>query len=344
VPRLHRVDPAAPGLTRRRRGRGFSYEDARGRAVTDPDVLARISGLAIPPAWRDVWICPDPRGHLQAAGTDAAGRRQYLYHPDWRERQDTQKFRRVETFARALPGLRAVVERDLGLEGVPRERVMAAAVRLLDRATFRIGSESYAERYGSFGLATIRKSHVRIEGDSTIVFDYVAKAGVRRLHAIDDPVLVPVIERLKRRRSGGVELLAYRADGRWRDVRSNDINVYLKGALGPEHSAKDFRTWHATVLAAVDIGVAAGRATSVTSRKQQVSATVRSVAEQLGNTPAVCRAAYIDPRVFDRYREGITIAPVLGEVLRLDDHDEIRLALEEAVLDLLAGEARSRAA
>jgi len=282
--------------------------------VRDEAALERIRGLAIPPAWTDVWICADPQGHLQAVGVDAAGRRQYLYHSVWRERQDIDKFQRVESFARALPDLRERLERDLCLDGAPKERVMAAAVRLLDRATFRIGSEEYADRHGSFGLATIRKSHVHVDGP-TLIFDYVAKAGVRQVHRIDDPLLVPVVERLKRRRSGGLELLAYREDRRWRDVRSTDINAYLKDLLGEEHSAKDFRTWHATV---------------------------RRVADHLGNTPSVCRASYIDPRVFDRFREGLTVAPALRGVPA--DDEQAREAVERAVLDMLGGEVRSLAA
>jgi DNA topoisomerase-1 len=336
MPRLHRVDPAAPGLARRRRGRGFSYEDRRGRPVDDERVLERIAGLAIPPAWTDVWICADPDGHLQAAGTDAAGRRQYVYHPVWRARQDSRKFQRIESFARALPDLRVACERALDLDGLPQDTVMAAAVRLLDRATFRIGSESYADRNGSFGLATIRKSHVHVEG-STLLFDYTGKAGVRRIHRIDDPLLAPIVERLKRRRSGGVELLAYRDDRRWVDVRSGDINAYIKRLVGEEHSAKDFRTWHATVLAALDIAAAEPSLGSATAKRRTVAGTVRRVAEHLGNTPAVCRASYIDPRVFDRFNEGLTIA---REVRGIDglDPDDARAEVERAVLELLRSE------
>jgi DNA topoisomerase I len=239
-----------------------------------------------------------------------------------------------------LPDLRERIERDLCLDGAPKERVMASAVRLLDRATFRIGSEEYADRHGSFGLATIRKSHVHVDG-TTLTFDYVAKAGVRQVHRIDDPLLVPVVERLKRRRSGGLELLAYREDQRWRDVRSTDINAYLKDLLGEEHSAKDFRTWHATVLAAIDIA----RVTEPGGRsaaKRSVAATVRRVADHLGNTPAVCRASYIDPRVFDRFREGLTVAPALREVPT--DDEQAREAVERAVLDLIGDEVRFLAA
>ena len=311
--------------------------------MRDQVELERIEDLAIPPAWTDVWICSDPDGHLQAAGTDAAGRRQYLYHPVWRERQDSKKFRRIESFARELPAMRERIARDLALDGVPRERVMAAAVRLLDRATFRIGSETYADRNGSFGLATIRTSHVRIEG-STLVFDYTAKGGLRRQHRVDDASLVPLFGRLKRRRSGGVELLAYREADRWRDVRSGDINDYLKGLVGEEHSAKDFRTWHATVLAAAIVAGSDAESVPATSKRRQVSATVRQVAEHLGNTPAVCRASYIDPRVFDRFREGSTVGAVAHEIDTLPDDDKARFVLEAAVLELLEGNSRSAAA
>ena len=334
--RFHRVDPTAPGIARRRRGRGFSYEDAHGRPVADDATLARIQDLAIPPAWTDVWICRDPDGHLQAAGTDAAGRRQYLYHPAWRERQDVRKFRRVESFARALPELRAEVERVLTADAddMPKERVIAIAIRLLDRATFRIGSEEYADRHGSFGLATIRKSHVQIAGD-TILFDYVAKGGQRRVQSVEDPLLVPLVERLKRRRTGGLDLLAYRDGRRWHDLRSADINGALKDALGPDHSAKDFRTWHATVLAAVEIARRSVGVEAKGSNERTVNATVRTVAEFLGNTPAVCRASYIDPRVFDRYRAGQTVASALSDVEA--SGNDAREAVERAVLDLLAG-------
>jgi DNA topoisomerase-1 len=310
--------------------------------VQDERVLERIAALAIPPAWTDVWICADPEGHLQAAGTDAAGRRQYLYHPVWRARQDSRKFERIEAFARALPEMRTAYERALALDGLPEERVLAVAVRLLDRATFRIGSEAYADRNGSFGLATIRKSHVQVEG-STLVFDYTGKAGVRRVHRIDDPLLVPVVERLKRRRSGGLELLAYRDGRRWVDVRSGDINAYIKRLVGSEHSAKDFRTWHATVLAAIDIAAAGPALEGSTAKKRTVAATVRRVAEHLGNTPAVCRSSYIDPRVLDRFNEGRTIASALQDIQSLEP-DRARAEVERAVLDLLGSQQTAVAA
>ncbi len=341
--RLRKVTGSGPGITRIRRGRGFSYEDQRGRKVRDAETLSRIRSLAIPPAWTEVWISPHENGHIQATGTDDAGRRQYLYHQSWRDRQDIAKFRRVESFARTLPDVRRAVERDLKLPGMQRERALACAIRLLDQAFFRIGSEDHMQRNGSFGLATIRKSHVTLaRGRAT--FDYEAKSGKRQIQVVHDPALMPTLRAMKERRGGGHELLAYKADGRWRDLRSGEINTHLKDLAGDEFSAKDFRTWHATVLAAVEIALAELDTTSITSRRRVASATVKTVAEHLGNTPAVCRASYIDPRIFDRFNGGITIGASLAEMDSADDR-RVRERIERAVLDLLAGDGeRTRAA
>jgi DNA topoisomerase-1 len=331
MPRLRRSDCSTPGLRRRRRGRGFEYLDADGARVDDPETLARINALAIPPAWTDVWICPDPRGHLQATGVDAAGRKQYRYHDAWRARRDRQKFEEMLEFARALPRLRRRVARDLRTVqdgGVTRERVLACAARLLDRGFFRIGSESYAEGNGSYGLATIRKEHVRLNGDD-IVFDYPSKSGRRRVQAVADPDVREVVAALKRRRGGADGLLAYREGRRWVEVRSDDINEYLKASARLDTvSAKDFRTWNGTVLAAVALARREGRVSSKTARKRAITAAVREVAAFLGNTPAVARSSYIDPRVFDRFLSGWTIAPA---------HERGRTAIEKAVLDLISG-------
>jgi len=319
-----------PGLSRRRRGRGFSYLDAEGRPVRDEVTLERIRALAIPPAWEDVWICPDANGHLQATGVDAAGRKQYRYHDLWRERRDRQKFAEVVGFARALPRLRRRIARDLkaGDDGAPtRVRVLACAARMLDLGFFRIGSESYAAGNGSFGLATIRKDHVRIAGDD-VVFDYPAKSGQRRVQAIADPDVRAVVSALKRRRGGPDELLAYRSGRRWVDVRSEDVNDYLKDRAGGSVSAKDFRTWNGTVLAAVALARRTDRPSSKTGRRRAAAAAVREVAVFLGNTPAVARRSYIDPRVIDCFLAGDTIAPA---------HKRGRRAIEAAVLDLIAG-------
>jgi DNA topoisomerase I len=334
--RLRRSDCSATGIRRVRRGRGFSYEDARGKRVRDPETLLRIKALAVPPAWEDVWICPDPLGHLQATGVDAAGRKQYLYHQRWREMQDRKKFAHMEDFAHALPTLRRHVLRTLRSgEQLDQARVLACAIRLLDVGLFRIGSEQYADDEGGVGLATVPKESVAVH-DSELVFDYLGKGGVRRVQSVQDPPVIEVISALKRRRSGGDQLLAYREGRRWHDVRSEQINEYLKSLIGEEYSAKDFRTWNATVLAAVSLAADGRDATSVTARKRAISGAVRGVAEVLGNTPAVARRSYIDPRVVDRYLSGWTIGGELDRIGRVRGPDDRRRArLEQAVLDLL---------
>jgi DNA topoisomerase-1 len=338
MPRLRRSDCSGPGITRRRAGRGFVYLDA-GQRVEDAEVLARIRELGIPPAWRDVWICSDPRGHLQATGVDAAGRKQYRYHDEWRKRRDSEKFDDMTRFARALPGLRDRVESDLeATDQITRERVLAAAVRLLDRGFFRIGTEEYAVTNESYGLATMRKEHVTLEPDGTMVFDYPAKSGQRRIQAVVDPLVIEIVTTLKRRRGGGEELLAYRVGRRWHDLRSPDVNAYLKEATGDDFSAKDFRTWSATVLAAVALAVSGPAAATKSSRDRAIARAVKETAHYLGNTPAVCRASYIDPRVFDAYRAGLVVdREVLLAALDTKDGElpiHVR-EIEEAVLDLL---------
>ncbi len=330
--RLRRSDCSGPGIERRRNGRGFVYLDA-GERVEDAEVLARIRELGIPPAWTGVWICHDPNGHLQATGIDAAGRKQYRYHDAWRVRRDAEKFDDMTRFARALPALRERVEADLRVgEDPTRERVLAAAVRLLDRGFFRIGSESYAVSNESYGLATMLKRHVRIEDDGTMVFDYPAKSGKRRVQAVVDPLAIEVVTRLKRRRGGGDELLAYRNGRRWHDLRSPDINAYLKAATGDDFSAKDFRTWNATVLAAIALAVSG----NASSRKASIARAVKETAHYLGNTPAVCRASYIDPRVFDAYRSGEVLdRAVIERALEGDDLPIHHREMEEAVLELI---------
>jgi DNA topoisomerase I len=324
------------GIARVRRGRGFSYEDAEGRRLRDPETLLRIKELAIPPAWQDVWICPDPLGHLQATGVDAAGRKQYLYHQRWREMQDRKKFAHMEDFARALPSLRRSVLRTLRSgDQLDQPRVLACAIRLLDVGLFRVGSEQYADDEGGVGLATVLKESVAVH-DAELVFDYRGKGGIRRVQAVQDPSVIEVVAALKRRRSGGDQLLVYQDGRRWHDVRSEQINDYLKSLIGEEYSAKDFRTWNATVLAAVSLAADGRDATSGTARKRAINGAVRGVAEVLGNTPAVARRSYIDPRVFDRYLSGWTIGGALDRIGELRGPDDRRRArVEEAVLDLL---------
>src|SRR6187200_2037123 len=337
-PGLRRVDCSESGIRRRRRGKGFEYVDLDGRRISEPTVLERIRELAIPPAWEEVWICPYPMGHIQATGTDAAGRKQYRYHDKWRERRDAEKFEEMIHFARALPRLRERVDTDLRKRGMPREKVLAAAMRLLDRGFFRIGSENYAEENDTYGIATMRKRHVKLSGD-TVTFDYEAKGGQRRVQSIGDPEVARIAKTLKERRGGGQELLAYKVGDRWVDVKSSDINAYLKDATGGDFSAKDFRTWSGTVLAAVALAVAGMAAGSKTSRKRAKTRAVKEVSRYLGNTPAVCRASYIDPRVFDRFDGGLTIGGALPELMEdTANWPDVQQAVEEAVIDLIAND------
>jgi DNA topoisomerase IB len=327
-----------------RRGRGFSYVDAGGDRVSDPDELLRLKELAIPPAWREVWICPDPMGHLQATGVDAAGRKQYLYHPRWREQRDRAKFDHMLDFAGELPRMRRRVLKVLrGEVDLDREQVLACALRLLDVGLFRIGSEQYADDEGGVGLATLARSEVSLHEDE-VVFDYVGKSGTHQLQAVRDEAAGAVVRALRRRRSGPDQLLAYRERGRWHPVRSEQISDYLKSLIGSEYSAKDFRTWNATVLAAVSLAADGRQAPSKRARKRAIDGAVRGVADVLGNTPAVARGSYIDPRVFDRYLSGWTIGGELDRIGRLRGPDDRRRArLEAAVLDLLHDNRASRA-
>jgi DNA topoisomerase IB len=344
MPRLKRSDCGGPGITRRRRGKGFEYLDD-GRRVKDPEVLERIAELSIPPAWNDVWVCPYPMGHIQATGIDVAGRKQYLYHQKWRERRDQEKFDSMVNFARALPAMREYVERDLEGSGATRRRVLAVAVRLLDRGFLRIGGETYAEDNESYGLATMRKDHVTVDPNGAINFDFTGKAGVRHVRYVVDEQIADLVRELKRRRGGGDELLAYKDGARWRDIKSPEIREYVKEAAGEEYTAKDFRTWAGTVLASVTLAATdAERRRTKTANKRMVTFAVKQVAYFLGNTPAVARASYIDPRVLDRFRDGYTIEPVLYELGDAPSggtgepdlgQPAIQGRVEEAVLDLI---------
>ncbi|HEX2096308.1 MAG TPA: DNA topoisomerase IB [Solirubrobacterales bacterium] len=305
--RLKRSDCSETGITRRRCGGGFTYKDAHGRRVEDEETLARIRALAIPPAWRDVWICPAPNGHIQATGFDEAGRKQYLYHERWHERAAQRKFEAMRDFAAALPRLRRSVRRDIRADGVPRRRALACAVRLMDLGFLRVGGEEYAEANGSFGVATIRREHVSIHRDE-MLFDFPAKSGQRRVQSLRDREARAAVEAMRRRRMGPADLLVYREGGEWRDVRSADVNAYIQAQIGDRFSAKDFRTWHGTVLAAIELAVE-GPPASRRAAERSVAAAMKRVAEALGNTPAVCRASYVDPRLLDRFRDGVTISP-----------------------------------
>jgi DNA topoisomerase-1 len=333
--RLRRADPSRPGITRRGRGRGFEYFAPSGDKITDLDELDRLRALAIPPAWRDVWICPDPNGHLQATGTDSVGRRQYRYHDVWRERRDAAKFDHMLVFARRLPQLREycinVLDRGDGLD---RVRVIACAVRLLDHGFFRIGTERPVDDDDSVGLTTMRKEHVIIRERGMVEFDYPAKGGKRTVRQMADPAVVDIVSQLRRRRAGGPDLLAYRAaGGTWISVTATDVNELIKQHCGQDSSSKDYRTWNATVLAAVALAVSG---VARRGRKRAVRRACQEVAHYLGNTPAVARRSYIDPRVFDRFETGWTIGGALHAIgdarFGVPAHQG---EIERAVLDLL---------
>jgi DNA topoisomerase IB len=331
--RLRRSDCSAAGIHRRGRGRGFSFEDTEGTTITDEETLARIRDLAIPPAWRDVWICPDPLGHIQATGHDEAGRKQYRYHDRWDRRRASRKYAAMREFAAALPKLRRAVRRDIALEGMPRGRALATAVRLLDLGFFRVGGEEYAEDNESYGLATIRREHVHRDGEE-IVFDFPAKSGRRRIQAIGDDEAIAALETMRRRRGGPADLLAWRDGRRWRDVRSADVNAYIQDAIGERFSAKDFRTWSGTVLAAAALA-GEDKPSSDAAAKRTIARAVKTAAVALGNTPAVCRRSYVDPRVFDRYRDGETIDGGRRAAAEGRMSQRTRRRIEREVLDLI---------
>lgn len=324
MPRLRRVRSSDPGWTRRAQGRGFVYLDEAGRRITDAAAIARCRDLVIPPAWRDVWICPSANGHIQAMGTDDAGRRQYLYHEQWRARRDRLKHDHVVRLARRLPAARRGVAADLAGPGLGRTKVLALAFRLLDEAYFRAGGETYAKENGSFGLATLRREHVRLAGDG-VWFGYPAKSGQWREAEVTDADVRRVVRALLARDDDGPDLLAWQnGDGGWHDVTASDVLEDVKARLGPEARPKDFRTWHATVLAAAAL---AGHEVprSERGRRRVVAQVVREVAEEIGNTPAVCRASYIDPRVVDLWERGQTIG-----------RRRTRAAAERALISLLS--------
>ncbi|WP_129838670.1 DNA topoisomerase IB [Streptomyces sp. RFCAC02] len=309
--RLRHTRPTDPGFVRKRHGRGFRYLDTDGRPLRDTAALERIRGLVIPPAWRDVWICAQPNGHLQAVGTDAAGRRQYLYHERFRAAREKAKHEHVLTVAEALPRIRDTAAGHLALPGLPEERVLGTAARLLDMGFFRVGSERYADRHNTFGLTTLRRDHVRC-GRGRVTFAYAGKHGRQQEQEVVAPDVCRAVTALRRRRGGGERLLAYGSSrAGWHDVTGEELNAYLKESGGVDVTAKDFRTWHGTVLASVGLAVSRNAARTEAARRRAVARAVREVADYLGNTPAVCRASYINPRVIELYEEGVTVEPVL---------------------------------
>lgn len=305
MPRLRRVDPATAGWTRRKRGRGFQYLDVDRGALTAEQV-ARCRELVIPPAWTSVWICPHANGHIQAVGVDDAGRRQYIYHPAWRERRDREKFDRVLEFGRSLPAARRVVAEHLSADGMPFERALAVAFRILDGGGIRMGTEDYAESNGSFGLATLRRDHATTRGGQ-VRLRFIGKSGKEHDVVLDDPELLIAVRTLLRRRGGDAELLAYRQDDQWRDVSSSDINGYL-ASVGVRGTAKDFRTWQAGLLALSRLSGADGG-------KAAVKKAIAEAADHLGNTPAIARSSYVDPRLVTAYLRGEDLPVVEGDDL-----------------------------
>ncbi len=326
--RLRRTTPTSQGWARVRRGRGFRYLDEDGAALSEIDV-DRCRQLVIPPAWTEVWICPVDNGHLQAVGTDAAGRRQYLYHPEWRVRRDVEKFEKMEGFAAALLKHRATSRRDLGGDELGLERVVATAFSLLDLGMFRIGSDRYAEENGSYGLTTLEKQHVHASARG-VSFAYAAKSGQEVEVTVRDERVCEVLRALRRRRGGGDRLLAYKAGNRWRALDADDVNTYLKDLLGDPYSAKDFRTWRGTAIAALSLA-RAGHGTP-TARKRSVAAAMRDVSEHLGNTAAIARSSYVDPRVVDLFNDGVTVKP---DHRRVAPGATVSRTLERQVLRML---------
>jgi DNA topoisomerase-1 len=315
VTRLRRSSPSDPGWTRRRAGSGFIYLDETGARLGEEEAQ-RCRELVIPPAWKNVWICPAPNGHLQAVGTDDAGRKQYLYHPDWRTKRDGEKHVRVVGFAKVLSRAREQILSDLGTSGMSQDRACATAVRLLDLGYFRIGNDVYAEENNSFGLTTLQKRHVRNVG-GRLVFQFEGKSGIEHRIEIDDPATISALDVMRKRRAPA----------------SGHVNADLRRTTGVDSTAKDFRTWHATVLAAIALAESDEPGQTIASQKRAISAAMKEVSSYLGNTPALARASYVDPRVIDAYQEGKTI---LGTARRkYHTADEKQAACERAVLRLL---------
>ncbi|MGA5542144.1 DNA topoisomerase IB [Mycobacterium sp. NPDC051198] len=336
--RLRRSVIGDPGLRRVRRGRGFGYRDDEGAAVTDPATLKRIEDLVIPPAWKKVWICPYPNGHIQAVGTDVAGRRQYLYHSQWQQERSEEKFDRVLELSAGLTDWRTDIASDLRRRGLTRDRVLALGLRLLDLGYFRAGGDQYAEENNSFGIATLLREHITLRPDA-VGFDYPAKSGVRRALVVEDPAVVRAVRSLQRARGNDDRLLAYRNSSEWTEVHADDLNVRFKEMVGDEYTVKDLRTWHGTVLAA-EAFVDADPPVDDKVIKRVESAVMREVSEALGNTPAVARSAYVDPRVVDAYRDGLTIAAGFRRATRTRNSDRRQEILDRSTARLIRKVAR----
>jgi DNA topoisomerase-1 len=301
---LRYVTDESPGIRRLKSGKAFRYRHDDGTAITDEKTLWRIKRLAIPPAWTDVWICPRDDGHIQATGRDARGRKQYRYHPDWRAVRDETKYERTIAFGEALPRIRERVATDLRRPGLGRRKVLATMVRLLESTLVRVGNEEYAKANGSIGLSTMRDQHVRVER-GTMLFSFKGKSGKRHRIELHEPRLAEIVRQVQD--LPGQELFQYiDREGRQQKVTSDDVNAYLRDIAGADFSAKDFRTWAGTVLAAMALAGLQGFSTKKQAKKNMVSA-IERVAEQLGNTPAVCRKCYIHPAILNSYLDGTTV-------------------------------------
>ncbi|MFE3229442.1 DNA topoisomerase IB [Nocardia sp. NPDC059228] len=331
--RLRRSDIHAPGIVRRRCGRGFSYTTAQGKPVIDGSTLERIRALAIPPAWRKVWICPHPNGHIQATGRDSAGRRQYLYHDQWRTERDEEKFDRVLDLAGHLPRMRDAVRADLAQRGFSEHRVLAVAIALLDSGAFRVGNEEYADTNGTYGVATLLRDHVQVSGEQ-ISFAFPAKGGAQRQATIEDMLLAKAIQGLRRSSAPAARLLVCREVGGFRPIRAEDINVRFRELTGPEFSVKDLRTWQATVLAAVDF-VTCECPESARARRAVVRRVMTDVSQVLGNTAAVARESYVDPRVVHAFEHGATVAAAMRKAQRSESATGQRTIIDAAVARLI---------
>ena len=332
---LRYVLDTTPGITRRRAGKSFSYRTPQGEVVRDAAALARIRGLAIPPAWSEVWICHHANGHIQATGRDGKGRKQYRYHPRWREVRDAAKYDHMVEFADALPALRARVKADMGRPGLPREKVLATVVHLLETTLIRVGNDDYARQNESFGLTTLRRDHVAVEG-ARLRFSFKGKSGKTWRLGITDRRVARIVRQCQD--LPGQELFQYQdAEGGLHDVSSADVNAYLREACGRDITAKDFRTWAGTVLAALALREYE-RVDSDAAAKRNVRAAIEHVASRLGNTPTICRKCYVHPAILDLYLEGslaLEVAAEAGAELR-DDIGTLRPE-EAAVLALLLG-------
>ncbi|PJJ73224.1 DNA topoisomerase-1 [Diaminobutyricimonas aerilata] len=304
MPRLRRSDTNGPGYTRVRAGRGFSYRGPNGQPVRDPELRARFDALAIPPAWKDIWICPFENGHVQATGTDAAGRRQYIYHPFWREKKDRVKYERALELAATLTAARRQVTMHLREDGYGRDRALAAAFRMLDTGSLRVGSEQYAHSNGSFGLSTLLCAHAVVHGD-TVELKFPAKSGQEWESDIRDPDLAKVV-RLLKRRGPNARLLAWKDERGWHPLSAEEINAYVRERTGGDFTAKDFRTLHGTIAAAISLAKHGPEHTK-TARTRALAQAMRDAAEELNNTPSIARSSYVDPRIVDLYQKGVTI-------------------------------------